>query len=408
MTGSSWFRKAGVGESAEGPQESRIEPLRVDTDTAGFQVPLPGPRQPDGNGESATGTEAWITVFVGAVCLAFEILILLWFSRGQVSMSRLGWSHLGAVGVLFGYWRLCERSGKDGRWPLLLGVSTLGTGPLGCAGTLCSMALNRWFQRTSSSFEDWYNSLFPEQQSLLAREVFERIQVAQADPIGQTSAPFADILSYGSLSQKQTVIWLISKHFSPVLAPALLQALKDTDSAVRVQAATAMARIENEFSRRTMELTQAADKDPDNPRLLRRLARHYDDYAFTGLLDNVREMDNRGKALEAYMDVLEKVPDDFSARLAVGRLLLREGRYREASGWFEASTQMGQSSPQMLFWNMESWFQLGCWREIRRLALTHHDELSRMQGFSPQILATLELWALGAKAQPRPAGEKSP
>jgi len=132
--------------------------------------------------------------------------------------------------------------GQDLRWPLLLTASSLATGPVGCVGTLLTIGLTFWFERSSTPFEDWYASLFPDHEVQFAATVFEQIKANESDSTQEVPTPFVDILSYGTLAQKQAVILLITKHFNPVLAATLLVALKDSDSAVRVQAATAMTK----------------------------------------------------------------------------------------------------------------------------------------------------------------------
>ena len=74
--------------------------------------------------------------------------------------------------------------------------------------------------------------------------------------------PFNDILSGGSVVQKQLALAKIARYFRPNLAPLLLQAIHDPDAAVRVQAATAMARIERDFMKRRMDLEKKLAGQP--------------------------------------------------------------------------------------------------------------------------------------------------
>ena len=58
---------------------------------------------------------------------------------------------------------------------------------------------------------------------------------------------FRDILALGSFEDKQAALAILTRRFTPPLAPALRLALNDPDAAIRVQAATAAARIEDLF-----------------------------------------------------------------------------------------------------------------------------------------------------------------
>ena len=205
--------------------------------------------------------------------------------------------------------------------------------------------------------------------------------------------PFMAVLSYGTRLQQQQAITLMTRQFYPAFAPALRQALRHPDNAVRVQAATAVATIEDDFLRQANALEDEAAAAPGDPKGLLAMATHYDDYSHTGLLDAQREQRSRDSALKAYLDYLRVMPQDVVVRLAIGRLLLRGGRYDKTAEWFALCIEEDQWTPQMIPWYMEGLYRLGRLEDVRRLAKRHYEELTRLDKFPVNVVDTVHLWA---------------
>jgi hypothetical protein len=277
---------------------------------------------------------------------------------------------------------------------ILLTFATAFLGPVGAAGSLLTAALYLAAYRTATPFSEWYRALFPEDDDLAGRMLDERLTALAAKDADQGSVtPFLALLSYGSRLQQQQAITLMTRKFHPAFAPALRLALRHSDNAVRVQAATAVATIEDDFLRQTNALADEAAKDPDDPERLLAAAIHYDDYSHLGLLDAEREKRSRGSALKAYLDYLGDMPQDVVVRLAVGRLLLRGGRYEKTAEWFALCVEEGQWTPRMIPWYMESLYRLGRLEDVRRLAKLHYEELTQLDQYPLNVVDTVHLWA---------------
>src|SRR5262249_37068177 len=147
--------------------------------------------------------------------------------------------------------------------------------------------------------------------------------------------PLIDVLTFGTHAQKQALLTMVMSDFKPAFASVLRAALNDANNAIRVQAATGITKIENDFMSRAMALSRFVADEPDNSELLKKIARHFDDYAYIGLLDPDREKDCREKALQYYNRYLALSPGDRGARIAVGRILIRDHQFEQAVHWFE-------------------------------------------------------------------------
>jgi polysaccharide biosynthesis protein PelE len=313
-------------------------------------------------------------------------------------------AHLAVAAGLAAWCRRTARRSADLRLPLLVAVSTAALGPVGAGGTLLAIALVGWYARTATPFEEWYRSLFPATGPDAGSELLSRIEGSAPEEAGKVSA-FADILALGSLQQKQALIALISRQFRPAFGPILKKALTDSHSAVRVQAATAVSKLENTILGRTLDLSRRARENPGDVTALRALARHYDDYLYRGILDARREEEVRGLALAAYRRCAAADAGDLGSRLAAGRILLRGRSYAEAAEWLDQAIEAGPSTPQAALWYMESLFHLGRFDALRHLARDRREDFENLTDFPAGALAAVKLWA---GETPVPGGSGGP
>lgn len=327
------------------------------------------------------------------LALAVELTLagLLWHGKLDIwrALAVHGAFILLLAAATVAYWRMA-----GGALPamVLLVLATFLLGPLGPIGSLFTLTFYLLTERNAPQFSDWYESLFPDENETDGAEIAVRL-MERAGQDGGSISPFLDVLSFGTRAQKQMAVAVMTRHFHPAFAPALRQALADSDNAVRVQAATAMATIEDRFVERADELRIEMERHPNDPALVLRLARHFDDYAYTGLLDHQRQEESQTQALDSYMRYLERKPEDADARLAVGRLLLRIGKAEEAVQWFERCFAESIWSPAMVAWHMDALYRLGRFEAVRGFARRHQEELTRLDTYPIRLIEMVRLWA---------------
>jgi len=331
--------------------------------------------------------------------LAVESAALYGFAMGRVGSLQLGLTH-GALVLGMAIWIVLRR--RDGwgmRIPALLMLTVAAVGPFGAAGTLLTLLLHSFYRTRTTSFETWYLSLFPEDERNAAQDLYDLLITGRDVSAEHTSvASFTDVLSFGSVEQKQAVITLLARRFRPAFAPALRLALGDPNPSVRVQAATAAAQIENEFLITALKLEAAMRRRPRDLETHWTAARHLDDYAYSGLLDPQRESENRLKALTIYRHCLELEPAHAEARAAVARILMREGRIAECEAWIADAMARGAALPKMQDWRLECLYRLGRYGELREAAAERADELARQPGAPQPVKEAVDLWAGRARS----------
>lgn len=301
--------------------------------------------------------------------------------------------HLGLCSVagLWVYRRWLR--GIDYSLPLVLVTSTVFVGVVAPATLLVVHPYFLFARARSTPFDDWYRELFPEQHQRLPERLYDSI-IRHEVPGHKASSvvSFMDVMRHGAARQKFAVISLIARVFRPAFTPVLRTALNDDANEVRVQAATAIAKLTDENLKRMQKLEDKAAAKPGDLDTLEQLARAYDDFSYSGILDANHEHATRSRALDLWLKIAEAQPDHPVAQMAVGRLLMRLKRYELAASWMERAIAEGRASPQMLVWYMECLFQQGRLDELRIFAKARGDRIEDERPISAKALSAVRLW----------------
>jgi len=328
------------------------------------------------------------------ITLLLESLLLVATVGKFLSIWQTALLHTIVV-VLLLFWQQkifrCPEKGQ--RMSYLLLVATAAFGLIGVLGTLLTLGLHAWYWRTTTSFEEWYAGLFPRERRDEASEL--AVSLEAHNKLSGVRAPdsFHDIIANGTSQQKRDAIVLMTKYFRPEFAPALRSALLDYDNSIRVMAASSIAQTESEFLEKTIRIDKAIASSPDDIDMLLQQARIYDDYAFTGLLEQDREEASREKARQIYHRIIALQPQNYTAALALGRLLIRGGEVEKAADRFQQILQFQSSDPQLVIWYAECLYKLGRFQELRELLQENGAAFIDGPGKQrPRISEAVQMW----------------
>lgn len=339
----------------------------------------------------AKSTELWLVGIFAVAALLVEGISLYYLLKESLTLVHFLLIHALMVAVLWFYTRNQQQEGEDTRFPMLLTLTTALLGPFGAAGSLLTMLLHNIYARQALSFLDWFRTIFPSRLRTLPIEIEEGLATGRDMSDRKYNVlPFMDVITHGTEAQKREAISKMGDRFYPGFAPALLQALSDPSNAIRVQAATVIGRVENDFLERSYVLEREAGKEDATAEDILALAKHYDDYAFTGLLDIQRERENRKKALSGYKRYLKLHPEDQAVRKSIGRLYLRMDKKRKAAEWFKDIIERGHATPQIEIWYMEALYRTGQYNALREFITSRNfaeeiEEDSLYQAIAPSI-----------------------
>jgi hypothetical protein len=334
-----------------------------------------------------TNTPASRTAALALGLFVVEVALMRWASVHDWPLMAVLAAHLAvAVTTAFGVLRSPWRSDRH---IVLLVLATCAFGPLGPAGVLLEMALERYHARSAQSLAEWHEALFPPLGHDGQRELWRRIGQRATDRGNDPRVtPFLDVLSFGSVSQRQAVVAIIAQQFRPAFAAALKAALRDEHNVIRVQAATVIARLEQEFLDRTFELESAVKAAPRDPDAILALAKHSDEQAFAGLFDATREAACRAQAVDGYSRYLELRPDDRAVDLQLARLQLRRGLFDQAEPRLRRLAEAGHDSARL--WLMETLFAQRRYRDLRDVASGYG--ATAMEALPLEAAGAIELW----------------
>jgi tetratricopeptide (TPR) repeat protein len=356
---------------------------------------FPGlPLGPEAALERPSSVGVWLSCLVALVVLLAEGALVYAAYHGQFPVALAWFVHAAIVlgcGVLLVIARLLQ---VNLTYPVLLWTSVAFLGPIGAFGVVLASVLFVFHRMAALPLTDWVKMLFPLEERTVPKDIYDDL-IAAGQPADTSFGlvSYRDIVELGSEGQKREAIAKISRYFQPAFAPALLKATHDESNAIRVQAATAISKIEHHFTEHSVKLEELLQHYPSSPELLKYVAQHYDNYAFTGILDEDREDENREKAIEYYTRYLKLRRQDVDARRSIGRLLLRKGDYAEASDWFARCLEEGIDSPELHSWYMESLYRAGRFGQLRR-ACVEAASTPEIYGQFPEVLRpVVQLWS---------------
>ena len=309
----------------------------------------------------------WDAALETIVAQAVEIALLWAVLGGRIDWPTALAGHVVFCVILGVYTLLWARRDRDVRLLSWLTWLTLTLGPAGPLATGLLALMTAVFTRAARPFDEWYDALFPDDQETRSEVLYRRLLEGREDAVVEGSVnSLTDVLFTGTTRAKQAVVALLARRFRSEFAPALQMALSDPEASIRVQAATAASTIEERYHATRLELEDAVRDAPESADALLDLARHLDDYAYAGVLDEDRQQAVMADALAAYRSANRRLGAREDVDLAIGRLMLRLDLIEEAELHLSALS-LRYEDPRPMLWHAECLFRLRRFDELRRV-----------------------------------------
>lgn len=202
--------------------------------------------------QDLSGREA----IAAALAVAGEaIVVLLSFSRDVPPSVPLLMHAIVVAAVSYVLlWGRSTTSDKTVSYVMLLVTAV--AGPAGAVASLCALPFVGHAGAGQKVLDEWYDRLSSAGGVLPETAMHDRINAGRVLD-WQAPAPhdFLDIITNGSLSDKQQALGLMARTFHTDFAPALQAALRSPEPVVRVQAAAVVARVRADLKARIRTLT---------------------------------------------------------------------------------------------------------------------------------------------------------
>jgi hypothetical protein len=314
-------------------------------------------------GVGLSARKSWARLAAAAAATAAESLIIFSGLRLDAPMPLLIGLHFGTTALLAGMaWRQWRMS-EDASGMALLALATAGMGPVGAAGMLAALMA----MADRRSFATGHERSRQEDPKYEYPDRLHTSIVAQRELLHSSTglAPFRDALTLGSFKEKQTALAVITRRFDPLFTPALRLALRDQDAAVRVQAATAAARIEDLFLAGQTERLARVSERSDDAGARMAIALHLLGHVEAGLCAPERARSELELALAHLRRAIALDPLRRDIRVAIARVQLHLGDAEEAVHHMASMEQPLSDGEIMVYGEALYWTER--WDELRRL-----------------------------------------
>ncbi|OSQ35565.1 tetratricopeptide repeat protein [Thalassospira mesophila] len=327
----------------------------------------------------------------GAVGLAFASNRFAWPDLAALHLATA------ALVAFLCYWRGSRRFFI--REYCVLAFGYLLCGFLGAAGAMLIITVSFFTRNDKWRFRDWYMALFPADLATTAEDLYGQL-ISGSRAVGpeHSVTVYTDLMQEAETDEKLAIVTLVSRYFRPDFANVIIMAMNDPDPTVRVLAASAKARIENHFLANVLRIQETIRQSSDSFKAKMELATLYDDYAFTGLLDSEREIENRKLALETYEQCLKEQPDNPTPPYRIGRILNQQRDYAGAARLFEIALERATDKQAIASWLIEATYNAKNYDRVRELITHHFPEAADPDSpvVSPYRLDSMALWQKGA------------
>ena len=235
-----------------------------------------------------------------------------------------------------------------------------------------SLHLALYYLFASDAIPSASNVFYPKTELTASEFAYERIIYGLDDyHVDKVPIPFKDIMTFGTYQQKRIAIEKMLRYFRPEFTPALLIGLYDKSNAVRVQAATAISSIDNNYFDRYAKLSRLVKEHPRDMKLLKAYAEHCEEYADTEILDKDRIKKMRVSAIDAYINYLQHQEGDLLAQVSLGKLWMQNGDYAEAKQILEKAILQPNCPLKAWVFLMRSYYHLNDFDRLRNLPKTN-------------------------------------
>lgn len=342
-----------------------------------------------------------VRLFATLACILAALEAGIWYLyvERRLPFYALPLVHIGEAVLLFRWIKWQYYHKQDIGMPTFMLMMQATFGPFGSLISFITLIAYQYYRKRSGSFIEWFATLFPEDKVNESNALYERIIFGLDNHNSKVHIePFQDILSYGTLKQKQMALMKITRYFRPQFAPILRQALEDKEAAIRVQAATIMAKIERDFTKKYMLLEREVQEDSANVNTMMLFAELCDEYAHSGLLDEDSEKKSRTKAIEIYEQCGLLEPENDQVKLRLGRLYLRCRELEKAVRFLkECIDRQGLKSPSLVLWYMEALFYMRAFRKMRSLADSYSLDFDHQEGDmeAREVVSIFKSWNIG-------------
>ncbi|MEM1282493.1 MAG: tetratricopeptide repeat protein [Chlamydiota bacterium] len=332
-----------------------------------------------------------------AMALVESYLVYLYLVK-QISFFTMITIHFLIVLLLYFVLRIIYRPIVDKRVNNISLLFFEFTGPIGAAVAVVGIAFHSLLKIFfTPQDKELLKELIPQEDENLSDEIYQRL-IYGLDKFDSTKLPsvFNDVLVYGSERQKRVVIERMLRFFRVEFSPVLVEALNDKNNSIRVLAATAVARIDKQYSEENILLNKKTEARPNDFSANMELAKHAEEYSRIHFIDEQRRLKYSLIAMEYYKKSVEIDPQNSEVRVSLAQLYYELQRYEEIIECLEPVIESESTfQDQAIKWYLSAMFVLEKYDDIREFTRTKQLVLIENSFEFDQLLYMILMWKKG-------------
>lgn len=266
-------------------------------------------------------------------------------------------------------------------------------GPVAALGTLLTLILTR--PPAEDDDGDLRGHLFPRiEADPIERQVAGLRHLASLGTADQIVS-FRDVLRWGTLAQAEHVIALMSRDLKAGFAELFREALDSAKPGIRAQAAAGMALLDARMAARTLEFRRSLaemERGPARDAVMVALARHLDDVANAGLVDEQRAAEFRRETVGIYRTLLDQSPTDAALGAVLGRNLLVLGQNDLAREVLSDAVEVGLDTQVAFGWLAECHHRNGDHDALQALVRDRAEQARRIAAANGPLAPAMKFW----------------
>ena len=332
------------------------------------------------------------------VSMVIQFFILYYYYSHVNSLGSVVFASLISTVILVTYtWFRAHYYKTDVRNHIISCIFLFFLGPMGCFIAIVSSTFNLFYSRKLKiSFSDWlFSYLYADDHNEKdSDKIYKRIVSGQeifADSID--TEPLIDIMSFGSLEQKQAALIKAVKHFRPqLMMPVLQMGLDDPNNAIRVQAAAGLAKIQDDFHKKYTVYERKVMENTESTEELIDFAKLCEEYSASQLLNSERKAAVIKESITLYERCVALSPDNTDLKISLIRMLMISGKTDRAHELLtEVLPLIKTPSPAIAHTLMELLFKMNRFAEMRHFANEWKADMNKNFGYA--INEKIDLWS---------------
>ncbi len=329
---------------------------------------------------------------------ASEIGLFILIFTKHINNSVLFFLHLSLAAIFLILTFIKKNQMRDqGRYMIYFSLLFITMGVFGLLIGFITLVFYHLLNANTADFAEWIENLFPKTHEDKSDKLYEKIIFGQDEISDNISTePFQDIMIYGTVRQKQLALVKMTRYFIPEFAPVILSALQDEDNCIRVQAAVAVAKLEDTFLKKYKMLEQRTFDNPESLVDLRSFADACNEYANSNLLDAERAKFVRQKIIQVYGKCIKFLPGDYEIRLFLAQIYLIDGTPELALKSIIASIKLSPIMfPNQIRLYLDILYKMKFFEMMQEFAKEQLDTVKENYKKDYDLVSLLNLWANG-------------